>query len=63
MPYAYASHQLDQHKSTGKKAACRMLMKLTPGVNLINILRADFMCADLKSAKKTGKLSIFFALL
>jgi hypothetical protein len=33
------------------------------GVDFINVLQADFMCADPKSAKKTVKLSVFFALL
>ena len=35
----------------------------TAGVNFINILRAAFTSADPKSAKKTVKLSSFFALL
>jgi len=34
-----------------------------PGVNFINVLRAAFAKADLKSAKKAGKLSVFSALL
>ena len=34
-----------------------------PGVNFTNILQAAFMPADLKSAKKTVKLSSFIALL
>ena len=33
------------------------------GVNFINVLRAAFMPADTKSAKKTVKSSNFFALL
>jgi len=28
--------------SAGIKAACRMLMKMTPGVNFVNILTAPF---------------------
>jgi len=28
--------------STGAKAACRMMMKLTPGVDFINVLQAAF---------------------
>jgi len=40
-----------------------MLVKLSPGVNFINVLQAAFACADPKSVKKTVKLSIFFALL
>jgi len=43
------------------KSACRMLMKLTPGVNFINILRGTFTCTDSKSAKKTDGLTVFFA--
>ncbi len=34
-----------------------------PGVNFIKVLRAAFARADPKSAKKTVKLSVFFALL
>jgi hypothetical protein len=37
--------------------------KLTPGVNFINILRSAFMHADIKRAKNTVKLLVFFALL
>jgi len=33
-----------------------------PGVNFINVLRAAFALADPESAKKTVKLSVFFAL-
>jgi len=40
-----------------------MLIKLRPGVNFIYVLHASFTCAHPKSAKKTVKLSIFFALL
>jgi len=39
-----------------------MLMKLTPGVNFTNIIWAAFTHADPQSAKKTVKLSVFFAL-
>ncbi len=39
-----------------------MLVKLTPGVNFINVLQTAFMSADLKSAKKTDNLTVFFAL-
>jgi len=34
-----------------------------PRANFINLLRAAFACTDLKNAKKTVKLSVFFALL
>ena len=40
-----------------------MMVKLTPVVNFINVLRAAFTPADPKSAKKTVKLSSFFPLL
>ncbi len=36
-----------------------MLMKLTPGVNFINVLRTAFTCADPESAKKTVKFLVF----
>jgi len=41
----------------------KLLMKSTPGVSSINVLRAAFMLASPESAKKTVKLSVFFALL
>jgi hypothetical protein len=37
--------------------------KRNPVVNFINVLRAVFTLTDSKSAKKTVKLSIFFAIL
>jgi len=37
-------------------------MKLSPGVNFINVLQAAFTHANPKSSKKTAKLSVFFAL-
>ncbi len=39
-----------------------LLVKLTPGVNLINMLQAGVTHSDLKSAKKTDNLTVFFAL-
>ncbi len=39
------------------------LEKSTPGVNYINILWVALACPDPKSAKKTLKLTVFFALL
>jgi hypothetical protein len=41
--------------STSAKAVCRTLMKLSPGINFINALPADFMLEDPKS--KTIQLS------
>ncbi len=38
-------------------------MKLTPGLDVINILRTAFTPVDPKSVKNTVKLSIFFMLL
>jgi len=37
-------------------------MKLTPGVNFINVQQAAFTIADPKSAKKTDNLTVCFAL-
>jgi len=45
------------------KAEHRMLMKLSPGVNFINVLQAVFTGTDPKSAKKTDKSTVFFVLL
>ncbi len=38
--------------STGIKAACRTLMKWTPGVDFINFQHTAFMLVDPDSAKK-----------
>jgi len=40
-----------------------MLMKFRPGVNIINILRAAFICADPNCIKMTVKFSVFSVLL
>ena len=45
-----------------KSCSRKMMIKLTSGLNFINVLRADFTHADPKSAKKTVKSSSFFAL-
>ncbi len=39
------------------------LLKIDPGVNFTNILHANFMWSDPKSAENTVKPSVFFALL
>jgi len=39
------------------------LMKLTPGLNFINLLRTAFAHADPKSVKDTYDLTVFFMLL
>ncbi len=43
------------------KAALRMLMKLTPGVDLANVSQTAFTCADHKSAQKTFKSPVSFS--
>ncbi len=45
--------------AAGIKAVHRTLMKLSPGVNSINVLQATFACADPKCAKKTDNLTVF----
>jgi len=47
----------------GVKAARKMLVKLTPGVNFINIQRIAFTLVDPKSVKKIDNLTVFFTLL
>jgi hypothetical protein len=47
----------------GTKAAHEMLVKLTTGVDFINVLQAAFTCAYSKSAKDTDDLTVIFALL
>jgi hypothetical protein len=42
-----------------KKCVCKTLMKLTPGINFINVLRAAFLCQDSKSTKDTDYLTVF----
>jgi len=37
--------------STSIKAACKMLMKLTLGINFINVLHTAFTCADPENGK------------
>jgi len=44
-----------------KKGMCKMIVKLTTGVNFINVLHAAFTHPDPKSAKKAVKLSVYFA--
>jgi hypothetical protein len=48
---------------TSVKAVRRTLMKLTLGVNLINILRAASISTDLESAKRQSSHQCLFALL
>jgi hypothetical protein len=40
-----------------------MFMKLTPGVNFVNVLCTAFMLSDPKSVKDTDDLTVFFMLL
>jgi len=42
------------------KAVWKMLMKLSPGVNFINILRTAFALSDPKSIKNTVDSSVSF---
>jgi hypothetical protein len=42
-----------------QKLVLKKMMKLSTGVNFINILQADFMSEDSKSTKNTVKLSVF----
>ncbi len=42
-----------------QKAACKILVKSTSGVNFINVLRAAFAHADSKSAKRIDNLMSF----
>jgi len=42
-----------------QKAAHKMLVKLTPGVNFTNILHAAFIRPYPKSEKKTDNLTVF----
>ena len=60
----YAMCQKYQRKSTGTKAAHKMMLKLTPGVNFANVLQAAFLRADPKSTTiKLLNLTVFFVLL
>jgi len=45
---------------TSVKAAHKMLVKMTPGLNFINILLTAFTPADPRSVKKTVKSSVSF---
>jgi len=57
------SVQLSINQLVQKLLIHRKLTKLTPGLNLFNVLRTAFTCANPRSVKKTVKLSIFFILL
>jgi len=50
-------------ESAHTKATRKILVKLTPGVIFINVLRAAFDHADPKSAKRTDNLTVFFVFL
>jgi len=51
--------ETQRQKDIGKKIASKMLMKLTPGLNFINILCTAFTHVEPKTVKKTVKLSVF----
>ena len=46
-----------------KKGTHKILMKLTPGLNFINVLCTAFTLEEPKSIKKTDNSSVFFMLL
>ncbi len=46
-----------------EKFVRKMLMKLTPGVNYINVLRAAFACTDPKRAKRHWWLDCHYAVI
>jgi len=46
-----------------QKLLANMLMKLTPGVNFINILHTAFTLVDPNSLNKIDNLTVFFTLL
>jgi len=50
-------------ESSHVKAAHKMLVKLTPGVDLTNILLAAFTCKDPKSAKRKSSHQCLLAIL
>ncbi len=60
---AFSSYILALVKNLYKKWARIMLMKLTPGLNFINVLLTAFTLADPKSVKKIDNLTVFFTLL
>ena len=67
-PFTRSVLNLSQRTPTSTRwtsvfSSCRKSLKSRPGVNFINVLREALKCADPKSAKKTVKLSVFFALL
>ena len=43
-----------------RKTVCRMLMKLSPGVNFINILHEAFTFIGQKAQKDTKDMTVFF---
>jgi len=45
------------------KAACKMLVKLTPGLNFINVVSTYFTLADPKSVKRYCRLDLVLTLL
>jgi len=47
----------------GVKAVRRMLMELTPGLNVINVLRTAFTLADPECTKNSYNFTVFLMLL
>ena len=60
---AFSSYVLAFEKNLYEKCAKTMLMKLTVGLNFVNILHIAFMCSNPKSVKYTKDLTVFFTLL
>jgi hypothetical protein len=57
----FSSYVLAKKALLCKKCVHKMLMKLTPGVNFINILHKAFTCTDPNSTKNTLKPLVFCA--
>jgi len=49
-----------QKRRLYKQSTWKMLMKLTPGLNFINVLRTAFTLTDPESVKDTDDLTVFF---
>jgi len=56
----FSSYVLAKKALSYEKSARKMLMKLTPGVDFINILRTAFTHVDPECAKKTVKAAVSF---
>jgi len=61
--YLHVTRENLPKRCSYEKCACKTLMKLTPGVNFINILRAAFAPVDPKSVKRYWQLDWILTLL